>query len=88
LIARLAFLSARLAIFSVVASFLARLAALTALGAPNAGASIDADSSAAVVSSARNTTRLREPIFTPCRLRDAIRIVAPEARALDGRSKG
>src|SRR5215213_5426266 len=53
-IARLALRSARLAIFVVRVSFLARLTALTALGAPNAGASIEAERSAASASSVRS----------------------------------
>ena len=75
--ARLAFLSARLAIFVVFASCLARLTALTALGAPKAGASIDAHKSAAAVSSTRIVVRT---FVLLRRLADASRATAPEAR--------
>src|SRR4051794_4615162 len=56
-IARLALRSARLAIRSVEASFFARLVALVAWGAPNAGASMEAQSSAATLISTRNVVR-------------------------------
>jgi hypothetical protein len=49
-----------LAIFNVLASFDARLAALTALGAPKAGASIEAHSKAATDRSTTRTAFLRE----------------------------
>src|SRR4051794_31489283 len=63
LIARLALRSARLAIRSVEASFVARLAALVAWGAPKAGASMEAQSSAATVMSTMKVVRRERRIW-------------------------
>ena len=55
-----AFLSARFAILSACAAFFATLTALTAFGAPKAGASIEAQSSAATDRATVNVMRRRE----------------------------